>query len=283
MASLSTGHVHESAKRAVRGGAPWIERLARVGFVAKGLVYLIIGGLALQAALGTGGEATGSEGALRAILRQPYGWVLLLVVAVGLAGYAAWRFVQAGLDPEGMGQGGKRVVPRAGYAISGVIHAALALEAARMALGLGRGRGGDSGTQDWTALLLAQPLGRWIVAAVGLGIIAFGLAELVRAYHTDLPRQLDFGRLEAHARKWVVRCGRMGMAARGIVFAIIGGFMVRAALTYDSRQARGLGGALESLHGQPYGPWLLGFVAIGLIAFGVFELVQARYRRIYAA
>jgi Domain of Unknown Function (DUF1206) len=283
MASLSTDHVQESAKRAVRGGAPWIERLARVGFVAKGLVYLIIGGLALQAALGRGGETTGSEGALLTILRQPYGRVLLFIVAIGLAGYAAWRFVQAGLDPEGMGRDGNRVLQRVGYAISGVIHAGLALAAARMALGFGQGENRDSGAQDWTALVLAQPLGRWIVAAVGLGIVAFGLAELVRAYRTDLPKQLDLSRLDPSARKWVVRFGRMGMAARGIVFALIGGFLVRAALTYDSSQARGLGGALESLHGQPYGPWLLALVAIGLIAFGVFELVQARYRRIYAA
>jgi hypothetical protein len=283
MATYSTDHVQGSAKRAVREGAPWIQRLARVGFAAKGLVYLIIGGLALRAALGRGGQATDSQGAMLTILQQPFGRALLVVVAVGLAGYATWRFVQAALDPEGTGADGNRLAKRAAYAISGALHAALALAAARMAMGVGRARGGDSGAQDWTALVLAQPLGRWIVAAVALGIVAFGLAELVRAYRTELPRQLDLSRLSPSARVWVVRFGGMGMAARGVVFALIGGFLVRAALAYDSSQARGLGGALESLHAQAHGPWLLGLVAVGLIAFGLFELVQARYRRIRAA
>lgn len=283
MANFTADNVQDSAKRAVRGAAPWIERLAHIGFAAKGLVYLIIGALALDAALGRGGRATDSEGALLTILRQPYGWLLLVVVAIGLAGYATWRFVQASLDPESMGGDSKRVGARIGYAISGVIHAALALEAARMAGGFGGAGSGGSGPQDWTALVLAQPLGRWVVAAVGLGIVGFGLFELVRAYRTDLPKQLDLSRLGPSARVWVVRFGRMGMAARGVVFAVIGGFLIRAALAYDSSQARGLGGALQSLHEQAHGPWLLGLVAIGLIAFGIFELVQARYRRIHAA
>jgi hypothetical protein len=246
-------------------------------------VYLIIGGLALQAALGRGGQTTDSGGALRTILQQPYGWTLLAVVGVGLAGYALWRFVQAGLNPEGVGSDAKGIAKRVGYAISGAIHAGLALEAVRMAFGFGAGSGGDSGPQDWTALVLAQPLGRWIIAAVALGIAAFGLIELVRAYRTDLPKRLDLSRLGHPAREWVVRSGRMGMAARGIVFGVIGSFLIRAALTHDSRQARGLGGALDSLHGQAYGRWLLGLVAVGLIAYGLFELVQARYRRINAS
>jgi hypothetical protein len=283
MALFSADNLQASAKGAARGAAPWIERLAHVGFAAKGLVYLIVGGLALQAALGKGGQVTDSEGAMRTILRQPYGWVLLAVVAIGLAGYAAWRFVQAGLDPEGAGGDARGIAKRAGYTISGVLHVALALAAARMAFGFRTGGSGDAGAQDWTAQVLAQPLGRWIVAAVGLGIAAFGLAELVRAYRTDLPKRLDLARLGPSAREWVVRSGRAGMAARGVVFGMIGGFLVRAALTHDSSEAKGLGGALETLHSQAYGPWLLGMVAIGLMAFGLFELVQARYRRISAA
>ena len=284
MALFSAGNVHSSTKRAVRGAAPWIQRLARMGYAAKGVVYLIIGVLALQAALGRGGQTTDSEGALRTILRQPYGWIMLGVVAVGLAGYAIWRFVQAGMDPEGVGGDAKGMGKRAGYAISGVIHAALALEAARMAFGFGSGGGGsgDSGPRDWTAMVMEQPMGRWIIAAVGLGIAAFGLAELVRAYRTDLPKRLDLSRLSHSAREWVVRFGRMGMAARGVVFGVIGSFLVRAALNYDPSQARGLGGALDSLHDQAYGRWLLGLVATGLIAYGLYELVQARYRRIDA-
>ena len=281
--AIHSADVQNSAKRAVREAAPWVKVLARVGFAAKGVVYLIIGALAFQAALGQGGETTDPEGALQTVLRQPYGWLLLVVIAAGLAGYALWRFVQAALDPEGAGTRDTRFVQRAGYAISGVLHAALALQAARLAFGLSGARGGDSGPQDWTALVLAQPMGRWIVVAVGVGVAAFGVTELVRAYRTDLPKQLDLSRLGPSAGKWVVRSGRMGMAARGLVFGLMGAFLVRAAATYDPSEARGLGGALRSLHEQPHGPWLLAVVAIGFVAFGLFELVQARYRRISTA
>ncbi len=156
-------------------------------------------------------------------------------------------FVQAGIDPEGTGSDAKGIGTRAGYAISGAIHAALTLEAARLAVGLGAGGKGDSGPQDWTALALAQPFGRWIMVAVGLGIAAFGLAELVRAYRTDLPKRLDLSHLSQSRRGWVVRFGRMGMAARGVVFGVIGSFLVRAALNYDPSQARGLGGLILNL------------------------------------
>lgn len=267
----------------MREAAPWVEGLAHAGFAAKGVVYLVIGALALLAAVGRGGQTTDSEGALRTLLQQPFGWLLLVVIAIGLAGYALWRFVEAAVDPEGAGTQDTRVVKRAAYAISGAIHAALAVQAARLVFGLRGASGGGSAPQDWTALVLAQPLGRWVVVAVGLGVAAFGLTELVRAYRTDLPKQLELGRLGHSARKWIVRFGRMGMAARGVVFVVMGAFLVRAAATHDASEARGLGGALASLHEQPHGPWLLGLVAIGLMAFGLFELVQARYRRIRAS
>lgn len=283
MAIVSAGDLPSSAKQAVREAAPWIQRLARMGYAAKGVVYLIIGGLALQAALGEGGKTTDSEGALRTILEQPFGWALLAIVALGLAGYAIWCFVQAIRDPEGIGSDAKGLGKRVVRAISGAIHTALALQAARLAFGSGGDKTSGSASQDWTAAVLAQPMGRWIVIAVGLAIVALGLVELTRAYRTDLPKQLDLGRLGASARTWVVRCGRIGMAARGIVFAMIGGLVVRAALTYNSREAGGIGAALERLHEQPQGRWLLGLVAAGLIAFGLFELVLARYRRISAA
>jgi hypothetical protein len=283
MALISPSDVQTSAKRAAREAAPWIQRLARMGFAAKGLVYLIIGGLALRVALGEGGRTTDSGGALRTILEQPYGAALLGIVAVGLAGYALWSFVQATLDPEGIGGGGKGTLARAAHAISGAIHTGLALQAARMAFGLRAGGDGGSRAQDWTALVLAQPMGRWLVAAAGLAIAALGLVEGVRAYRTDLPKRLDLSGVGGSARAWIVRCGRMGMAARGVVFGLVGGFLLRAALTYDAGQARGLGGALDTLHQQAYGRWLLGLVATGLVAYGLFELVLARYRRITVA
>jgi hypothetical protein len=283
MANISARELQSSGRQAVREAAPWVQRLARMGYAAKGVVYLIIGGLAVKAALGEGGRTTDSEGALRTILQQPHGWLLLAIVAVGLAGYALWCFVQATIDPEGLGRDAKGMGQRAVRAISGAIHAGLALQGARMAFGLGGGNTGGSAAQDWTAAVLAHSMGRWIIAAVGLAIAAGGLLELTRAYRIDLPKQLDLSRLSSSARVWVVRCGRVGMGARGIVFAIIGTLVIRAALTYDSRETAGIGAALEKLHEQPHGRWLLGLVAAGLIAFGMFELVLARYRRIRAA
>lgn len=272
------------AQRITRGAEPWIQRLARMGYAAKGLVYLVVGGLALQVALGRGGRTTGSEGALRTILHQPFGWVLLGVVAVGLAGYALWRFVQAALDPEDSGEGTKGIGKRAAFAISGIIHAGLALEAMRMAMGFSGGGGSsDSGPQHWTSVVLAKPLGQWLIAGVGLGIVVYGGFELVRAYRTHLSNRLDLSRLGSTRRTWVVRFGRLGLAARGVVFGVIGSFLIRAALQYDSSEARGLGGALASLREQVFGRWLLGLVAIGLAAYGMLELIKARFRRIDAA
>lgn len=269
--------------RARRQAGPWIARLARLGYAAKGIVYLLVGGLAVLAALGRGGETTGSEGALHALLQQPLGRAWLGGLAVGLAGYTLWRLVQAATDPEHPDGGLKRVGMRLLYALSALIHAGLTLEAARLASGSpGGGGGGEAETRHWSAVVLSQPFGAWLLGAAGAGVVGFGLVELVRAYRVDLPDRLDLSGVGREARDWIVRAARLGMSARGIVFATIGFFLIRAALRFDPGQARGVGGALRSLRGQPYGPWVLGLVALGLAAYGTFMLVQARYRRIRA-
>lgn len=275
------GEAQRHGRAAAREAAPWVEKLARMGYGAKGIVYLIIGGIAARAAFGSGERVEGSRGALRTILEQPFGKLLLGLVALGLAGYALWRFVQAGLDPEHKGTDGGGVAKRAGYAISGVIHAGLALAALRMVAG--RGGGGGDRTDDWTATLMRQPMGRWLVAAVGLGIIGYGLYALYRAYAVKLSKQLDLSRMSPTAREWAVRSGRAGIAARGVVFAVMGFFLLLAALRSNPAEARGLDGALRALQEQAYGPWLLGLVALGLVGYGIYQLVEARYRRIQPA
>ncbi|MEW5929365.1 MAG: DUF1206 domain-containing protein [Gemmatimonadota bacterium] len=276
------GEAQRHGRAAAREAAPWVERLARLGYAAKGVVYLIIGGIAARAAFGSGERVQGSQGALRTILEQPFGKFLLGLMALGLAGYALWRLVQAVLDPEHAGSSDKgRMAKRAGYAISGVIHAGLALAALRMATG-GGGGGGDR-TDDWTATLMRQPAGRWLVAAVGLGILAYGAYALYRAYAVKLDKRLDLSRMSPAARTWAVRSGRAGIAARGMVFLVMGFFLVRAAQHSNPSEARGLDGALQALQQQSYGPWLLGLVAIGLVGYGIYQLVEARYRRIQPA
>jgi hypothetical protein len=276
------GEAQRHGRAAAREAAPWVEKLARLGYAAKGVVYLIIGGIAARAAFGSGERVQGSQGALRTILEQPFGKFLLALVALGLAGYALWRFVQAGLDPEHGGRtDGGGAAKRVGYAISGAIHTGLALAAARMVMG--RGGGGGDRTADWTATLMRQPAGRWLVAAVGLGIAGYGAYALYRAYAVKLDKRLDLSRMSPAARTWAVRSGRAGIAARGVVFAMMGFFLLRAALRSNPGEARGLDGALRALQQQSYGPWLLGLVALGLVGYGIYQLVEARYRRIQPA
>jgi hypothetical protein len=282
MAIDALGEAQRHGRAAAREAAPWVEKLARLGYAAKGVVYLIIGGIAARAAFGSGERVQGSQGALQTILEQPFGKFLLALVALGLAGYALWRFVQAGLDPEHGGRtDGGGAAKRVGYAISGVIHAGLALAAARMVMG--RGGGGGDRTADWTATLMRQPAGRWLVAAVGLGIVGYGLYALYRAYAVKLDKRLNLSRMSPAARTWAVRSGRAGVGARGVGFAIMGFFLLRAALRSNPGEARGLDGALRALQQQAYGPWLLGLVALGLVGYGIYQLVEARYRSIQPA
>jgi hypothetical protein len=259
---------------------PWFERLARLGYAAKGVVYFTVGLLAAQAAIGAGGRTTDTSGALQAIVNQPFGKFLLSIVTLGLIGYALLRFVETFLDPEHSGQrlDAKRIIQRLGYAFSAFAYTGLALTAVKLILGSG---GGDSNsTQDWTARFLAQPFGQWLVAAAGVIAIGVGISYLYQAYKGKFRRHFKWQQMSATQQTWAMRLGRFGIAARGIVFGIIGIFLIQAARHSNASQAKGLGGALAVLAGQPYGPWILGVVALGLIAYGIYSVVEARYRRI---
>jgi hypothetical protein len=201
------------------------------------------------------------------------------VTAVGLSGYTLWRFVQAFVDPERQGTEAKGLITRLGCAVSGVAYAALAVLAARMALGVGSG-GGNNAEQEWTATLLAQPFGQWLVGIVGVIIIGVGLAHFYMAYTATFMQEYAPGEMSARQQQWARRIGQWGLAARGVTFCLIGGFLMYAGISADPSEARGLGGALATLAQQPYGPWLLGVVALGLVAYGIFCMSQALYRRV---
>ena len=252
--------------------------MARFGYAAYGVVYVLVGVLAVRTALGAGGETAGQEGALQTILLAPLGRVLLGLVALGLLGYAMWRLFQGALDPDGEGRDAKGIVKRSDHVVNGLFHAALAVSVGRVALGSGGGSG--NGPDDWTATLLQQPLGRWLVGVVGAGIFAIGLFQFYRAYDAKFMEKLKPGEMGPREKSWTRRAGRLGHAARGVVFIVIGVFLAEAALQSDPSEARGLGGALSALAAQPFGPYLLGLVAFGLVAFGLFMFVVARYRRI---
>lgn len=251
--------------------APWVEKLARLGYAAKGIVYLLIGGLALAAAIGAGGRTTGSSGALVSISDSAWGRVLLIAIAIGLFGYVIWGLVRAVSNPENDG-GAKRVY----HAIIAVLYSLLAIEAVRMVLNgsASAGQGSDN-TAHWSATLMQQPLGQWLLAAVGVGIAVFGVQQLVNAWRVDLDDQLALGSMSPTVRKLAVPLGRLGLAARGVVFVIIGAYLVIAALQSEPSEAKGLDGVLDMMAQTP---WLLAVIAAGLAAYGKYNLIRARYR-----
>ena len=284
MARTTVGNTLEQSAReagqAVRGASrPWVEKLARFGYAARGVVYAVIGILAIQAAFSGRGQTTGTEGAIQTIAEQSR--ILLVLIAIGLIGYALWRFVQAFLDPEGLGRDAKGMVKRGAMLASGLIYSGLALTAFRLMSGSGGAAGsGEGGNQALAASILDKPFGRWLVALAGIAVIASALAQIWEAYTRKFERKLTAGEMDEQERRLAVRTGQIGLASRGVAFLITGWFLVQAALTYDPSRVRGLGGALDTLARQPYGPWLLGLVALGLIAFGAYSFLEARYRRI---
>ncbi len=262
---------------------PWAERLFRLGYAAKGLVYAIVGWLAAWAAFSPGGRTTGTRGALRSLLKQPFGRILLGLVAIGLSGYVLWRLVQAILDTENKGTNAKGIILRLSYAGNGLIYGGLAITAFEFIDDeLEREVDIDDsyGSRDWTALLLAQPFGQWLVGTVGMSVIGVGFYEFYQAYTANFRRKFKLNEMSDTEKTWATHIGRFGLAARGIVYSIIGFFLIQAARQAQSKQIRGLEGALDLLARQSYGQWLLGIVAFGLIAYGVYYMVQARYRRI---
>lgn len=261
------------------GKHPWTERLARIGYAAKGVVYIVVGVLATLTASGFGGEAQGTRGAMRSIARQPFGTVMLSIVAFGLVAYVIWRWVQAVTDADDKGTKAKGIALRLGYAGSGFIYAGLALSAARIVFGA-RDDGRPSAAESWTATLMSFPYGNWLVTLAALGVMGYGVYQCYKGYAAKFRKRLKTGEMSERGALWATRSGRFGFIARGIVFLIVGGFLIQAAWYDDSSKAKGLDGALQNLIRQPFGPWLLGGVALGLVAYGLYMLVEARYRRI---
>lgn len=265
-------------ERAQREAGSWVERAARLGYLVKGVVYVTVGLLALQAALGVGGRTTGASGALQSLARQPFGAALIGVVAVGLVGYALWRAVQALVDVERKGRSPKGLLKRAGYLLSGLAYGALALEAWRLLLGFGSGSSGES-AELWTARLLTAPLGGWLVGAGALALFGLAVNAAVVAAGRMYRSKLELDRMGVGARAVADATAVAGLLGRGAVFAAVGVLLLRAALTSNPQEAGDSAEALGAIAGVPYGPWLLGLVALGLVAFGAYAGVQARYRK----
>jgi uncharacterized protein DUF1206 len=261
----------------VRQVAPWTERLARVGYIAKALLYITVGLLAAQAGLGRGGRTVDTQGALRVVHDVTFGRIALLVIAAGLIGYAIWRIVEGVVDPDNRGSDPKGLALRTSFAARGVFHGALGITALRLAA---RERPGPNPERmrHWTELAFGLPAGDLLVWLAASAIAGYGFYQLYRAYVSKLSRQLDLGELGTGTVRWIVAVSRFGIAARGVVFCLIGFFLGRAAKWHDAAQAGGVRKSLGLV--ARIGRWPFVAVALGLVAYGVYELVNARYRRI---
>ncbi|CAN5809730.1 DUF1206 domain-containing protein [soil metagenome] len=275
--------ITDQGSRVASASSPQIERLARVGFASKALLYIVVGVLAVRAAAGMGGQITGTKGALREIVDQPFGKALLIVMGVGLLGYAAWRVLQGFADPERKGTDAKGLALRGSYVVRGILHALLAVQAFRIASA--HGGGGQDGTAARQASSQAMhlPFGDWLVILGGVGVACFGLYQVYRAWESKLDEQLNFPRLRREAGEWAVLVSRFGIAARGVVFVMIGTLLVTAGRHHNASQAGGIGEAFAALERAPYGRTVLLVVALGMVAYGAYVGIQARYRHITAA
>ncbi len=252
----------------------WISPLAKTGYAAKGIVYGTVGVLAALAAFGSGGETTGSSGALQNIQDGPFGNILLILVGAGLAAYSVYRLLGAFVDLEGEGEDGKGLAKRLGYLGSGASYAALAAAAFT---GLSSSSGESGTEQELTAKVLGMPGGPWIVVGLGVAIAIAGVNQWIKIGRGTYREKFDLDGAAAAQRPWIERIAKLGLAARGVVFLIIAFFLAKAGLQSDAGEVKGLGGALDTLAAQPYGPWLLGITAIGFVCYGIYCWVITLY------
>lgn len=257
---------------------PWVERLARLGHVAKAVSYALIAVLALQVAFGDRAQPEDRQGVLRRLAGEPFGTVALIALTIGFAGYAIWQFIRAAFDRSNDGDDVKGWAKRAHHAGVGAIYVGSALFAGSLVWSSGSSSGGDEKAE--TAKVLDWPGGPWIVGAIGLAILGYGIANVWKAHSKKFRQDLNEGAMSPTVRTWAVRSGQIGHVARGVVFGLVGVFLAKAAWEYDPDEAVGVDGALARLAHQDHGPVLLAIVAAGLLAYAAFCLVQARWRRV---
>jgi hypothetical protein len=267
---------HEAKHEVDRASrSKWFHALARLGLIGKGLIFVIVGLLAIRVATGTGGDTTDKSGALRTVAEQPFGRFLVIALAVLFAFYAVWRFVDAIV---GTGEdGAKDWAKRAGYVGRGAVYAVLAVAAIQTAVG--SKSGGSGGNEDtMTARVLDWPAGQWIVGAAGVAVLAAAGWNVYRGVTRKFKACWKTDEMSEQEERVATGVGVAGHLARAVTFALIGFFIVRAAYQYDPQETVGLDGALAKLARADYGPWLLGLTAAGLIAYGLYCFVEARWR-----
>ena len=254
-----------------------IEWLARAGHAAKGVIYAVLGLVCLRIALGGAGRVDGPE-PLRVVAEEVFGQLLLILLALGLLVFVLWRFAQAIEDPERRGRTRNGLLVRGGLILSGLIYGGMAYTAAAIAFGLPGGGPRNPDAPEWTAWVMSHPPGLWLVAASGAFIILVGLHQFYRATRLGFMKDYMVRHMTTAERKVAKFLGRLGLCGRGAAFLLVGAFFIAAVMVHDPKTDQGLADALQRLLERSYGPWLLGLVALGFIAYAIYCFSRAQYR-----
>jgi hypothetical protein len=260
----------------------WVEGAARIGLTAKGFVYSLVGILTFAAAFELGGsdDKGGKTQVLQWIQEQPFGQVLLGLTALGLLSYTVWRFIEAFLDSEDKGNDAKGLAKRVPYFFSGLVYGISTFYAAKLLFGSGGSDEGGDTRQTVAQKLLEQPFGQWLVGIVALGTMAVGVYQIYYSLSDKYRKKVQESKLDKRIKETLVKTGKVGYIARGVVWLIIGYLFLQAALQADSSEAGGSDSAFSFLENE-YGSLVLGAMALGLLSYGIFMFVRARYQPIH--
>ncbi len=257
---------------------PWVRRAARLGDLAIGSLYITLGAFAFAAIFNASVRTVGFQGAVHRMLEERAGVGFLMAIGLGLVADGFWQSLRAAYNADLADPGLRGYLDRGSWMISGLIHFVLGIMATRLAVGINQSSH-ESELRRWTQIIMPMQFGAWLIMVAGIVTIVIGVVFVHHAARGDIGRWLDLSSLVQPARTVVMALGRFGIAARGAVLIVGGTLVVLAGVHVDPGEAHGLGGILRTIQSQHYGSFLLAPVALGLIAYGLFEFACARYRR----
>lgn len=268
----------EKAAKEVKEAAfsPLMDRLTRLGYAVKGGLYLAIGFIAIAGALGRTATPADQLGAIVEFSELPFAQIILWVILLGLISYSLWGVIRAILDPFHKGTKLEGLIMRLGYLISAITYATFVWPTYQLIIGASEGTGTDA-TIELVSKVMNMPMGRWLVGGFGVSAVVAGLFQIYTGIKPDFEQRFKPYSLTSEQKTIARRMGRFGTVARGVIFGIAGAFLIIAAWQANPGQARGFDGALDFLADQPYGIWLLGIVAAGFIAFGLYSFIGAAW------
>jgi len=256
-----------------------IDKIQTLGLASKGLVYSIIGALTAMVAFDMGGGKTGKSGVINFLQQQPFGKFILYFLAVGILAYAFWRLYSAFTDAKDKGSDASGIAKRIGYGISGLLYLAFSVSILTAAVGSGGG-GGSGGKQHYADVLMNKPYGPWLLGLIGVIIIGVGLYQMYKGYSGKYMEELNAG--ESSQRELIEKTGKFGYMARGVVFGILGYFVLRAGVTENAGMIRGTQGAFSFLQQLSYGWLIMGIIAVGMLGYGIFMIFVSKHSHVHS-